>query len=375
MSNSITKKISNHFYKGRYFAAKKLMMEYIANGNTISTDKLAYIFGITFFYTNDLDETKKYLDLAASLTSSNDIRIKIVLTYRRMGEFRKAKTILVALVKDESYKECLGYYLLGKTEFFAGNYETALKLFQTCLHLNGNAEYLESIDRYIVKSQNHLLNNTSKIDYKVFKDFVGSISRGHIVYLKKPKNSTASDDLGFYKRPYLIFDIACDTAYTLGLASEPITPFKLPANLCNSPTDKYILTKVTTININDIESVVGQIDPKYYSEITYYLYHSYHNYFDKSLPLIPTKLNEVLLSNVLVIYNEETQEEEYFFVYGIEDDHYKTIRLNVIDGIFIPSDEARDILKNTKFYDVVPLSNDIVDYLNYAISSLVPNSR
>lgn len=374
MSNSITKRIGNHFYNGRYFAAKTLIEKYLEETRDIENAKLAYIFGIVFSYTNDYDRAIKYLDLCATLTNDFDLKINIALTFRKMRQYRKAEIVLENLISDKNYHQCLGYYLLAKTEFFAGNYNYALELFETCLQLPGHEKYLSSIQNYITKSKNHLKNNTSKMDYHVFKDLVGKLVKGHIVYLKNPRISEKKD-LGFYKRPYLIFDITSDTAYVLGLVAEQITPFKLPASLCNSPTDKYLLNKVTTIKLDDIESVVGQIDPKYFSEIVYHLYHSYHHYFNNSIPLVPDNLTPVSLHKVIVIYNEELKTEEYYFVCQINDEYYEAIKLNVIDGIFIPSDENKLIPKNAKFFDVITLNNDIISYLIYTINNMKVSNR
>ena len=151
---------------------------------------------------------------------------------------------------------------------------------------------------------------------------------------------------------------------------EQVTSFKLLASTCSSPTDKYILSRVVTLNLKDVESVVGYVEPEHFNEIAYYLYNSHHHYYNEFIPLVPKDLNIVNLNNVIVVYNSETQKEEYFYVYEIEENCYKTVRLDVLNGLFIPSDNFLDISLSTPLYDVIPLKDNIVSYINCALDNI-----
>ncbi|MDE5538968.1 MAG: tetratricopeptide repeat protein, partial [Bacilli bacterium] len=342
-----------------YEEVVSLVEDYLSNNPAVISSELAYIYGVSLLHTRNKEMGEYYLTLVLNNNPDPEIAKDIAVHYRKEREYIKAKTILENLAQAGS-REFIVYYLLAKTEFYSGNYEPAIRLFNEALKCKCSDRNILNATKYLSKAHKHLRNGTHKIDYEIFKQ-TNELTSGHIVYLKVKKNAngeflTSSTDAKYYKRTYLIFDIEDDKVYALALSNKPDSKYVIPASVCSNPTDKYILNKVVSFKIDQVECVAGFVDPSYFNELVYYMYHSYHTEIENAVPDNSNRTFNVSERNVLVAYNAEAKHEEYFYVLACEDNVYKTVKLYVLDGMFFPTEEISFISADTPFYDVIPLT-------------------
>lgn len=364
----LTKQIQENFHHGNFANTISLIDEYLTIPGFGMYDMLAYYYGVSLMEIGSKKTAFKYLDMAYTLLSKSSImKIRVANCYRHYNEYQKAKNILEELIADDNYQDFTGYFVLAKIEFYAGNYERALELFAKASLYSKNPDDIVKIENFQKRAEEYLKAETKKIDYQAFMANGKELEIGHIIYIKVPSQNVkeSSSDNYFYKRTYLITNINNNVLTTVSLSNSPsLYSFCIPKELSHSLDDKYAVYGFKTLDISQVESVVGKLDLIFVKELLYHLHTYYHDLLNIKKPFsaIQNYTNHprsILPNNVIVIYGSNN-EEEYHFVIDITEKEYKTVKLKIENGCFLPDNEFASLGFDTYIFDVIPLKSNII---------------
>lgn len=351
----------------------KLFDEYIKSGYGVD-------FGMIHVFINSLAKCRRF-DEAYKLTQHVEKYSDKYNLYEELARLYyhcfKPKDAERMILKVKDSIEDLN--LLANIYLIQGKIEQARDIIKRNIKINPNDTKTKEINKIINNYYDY--GAFVEIDYDSFLELGNNLESGHIVYLKNNPLSlhNLDDDDKIKNRPYMIWKIVNSRIYIFPVTSRcKDKGYKLYyQKYPNSIGDRSIKSNLCYTTLDNILTITDKVLEEDYRRIITSLYKCMYfgfdekdkdaaNYFLKDVIGIPN------IHDIIEIASHDKKYYNFYFVIGINDIGYETVKIN-FDNCDIISDDIEIIDKNSNIYKIRKVDSDTKNKLLARTYNLVNN--